>query len=161
MEHRLRNWIELNRPDLQDTAVHALKLVENPNNLSTHLLLVTLVPAFKPREKNIDPRKSFTIHLLQPGLMDEFLPRDEDNKKAIKSLKDKCRDLQRQGHTGLVMMLIMVTEPIRLMHMSPFGISDLEPYKPYDPNWKEKFTRKASALPHFILPITEESGGDL
>ena len=130
-------------------------MFDRPENLSTHLLLVTLVPAFKPREKGIDPRKAFTIHLLQPALMDEFLPQHGDNKQAIASLKEKGRDLQRQGHVGLVMMMIMVTEPVKLVHMSPFGVADLEPYKPYDPRWKEKFTSKASALPNFVMPITE------
>ncbi|EAU89521.2 hypothetical protein CC1G_02410 [Coprinopsis cinerea okayama7 len=156
MEHRLRNWIELNRPDLQDTAVHALKLVENQDNLFTYMFLVTLQPAFKPREKNIDPRKAFVIHVLEPVRMDEFLPKDPGNQVAINSLKQKGKDLRKQGYVGLVMMQIMVTDPIPLAHMSPFGVADIETHKPYDPNWKENFTKKASAFPGFVLPLSPQ-----
>ncbi|TFK18249.1 hypothetical protein FA15DRAFT_603630 [Coprinopsis marcescibilis] len=153
MEHRLRNWIELNRPDIQDAAVCALKLHEKPDNVLTHLLLITLTPSFKPREKSVDPRRAFTIQLLQPALISKQVPRDRGNVEGIAALMTKSNEWRKKGYVGLVIMMIMVTEPLTMAHISPFGLQDVKDV-PYDPEWKANLTRKTSALPEWILPMS-------
>jgi len=153
VEVRLKRWIELCRGKVGTAAIHALTLQSTPDQVRTHLLVVTLSPNSAFWSSTTARAISRSFHLTGLGVTTLEAVRKQvaqaDDKVAEEQINSSFDTVLKQSHAlrekggvGSVITLIQV-QGTRVLHITPFSFEESidEKVLPYDEQWDAKFVR--------------------